>query len=208
MKGKTKHIIFDSYNVTSKENMEGAKETILENMFFNCNSEGYIEVEDNFGVMVKINRDDYAKTITDDRLYDECYEENNFWWEDSYSELKRVNEGSLIAIANVGRWNGNFSGYKEVKSLQDTLYSNCDYQELYLDSNGDLHKSESHHDGSNSILYRYWKEGLTDTQKENFMDKIYNGTCTQKDITRYTRKAGLEIARVFGWKVRGIKKVA
>ena len=122
--------------------------------------------------------------------------------------LCRLDEGNgLIAIADVGRWNGRFSGYKEIKQLVTVLYTSCDYERVYVDSNGDLRKEETHHDGSNSILYRYWKDGVTQEQKDNFMDKIYNGKCTQRDITRYTRKAGIEISCYYGWKVRGTKKL-
>jgi hypothetical protein len=141
-----------------------------------------------------------------------CYENEKIWFEDEQYELKMCSEGPVIAIAQLGRWNGTFTGYKELQSLGAVLYSSCDYERVYVDSNGDLRKEESHHDGSNSILYRYWKDGLTEEQKENFLDKIYNGKCTQKDITRYTRKAGLGIANAYGWTVRGgenkYKKVA
>lgn len=204
----TTHTIYSTYDMYSKENMEEARENILENVFFDCNEDGSITVTDNYGKEVTVTREEYSKTITEEKLYDECNFNNQIWFEDTQSELKCCDRGELIAIANIGRWNGLYSGYKVIKSLPDVLYSDCDYEELYVDSNGDLHKSESHHDGSNSILYRYWKEGLSDNQKENFLDKIYNGSCSQKDITRYTRKAGTEIAELFGWKVRGIKKVA
>lgn len=81
--------------------------------------------------------------------------------------------------------------------------STSDYGlELYVDSNGNLRRTTSHHDGDNYVLYRYWKEGLTERQKENFLLKVYNGNYTQRDITRYTCKAGLELADTFGWKVR------
>ena len=202
------HTIYSTYDMYSKENMEEARENILENVFFDCNEDGSITVTDNYGKEVTLTREEYSKTITEEKLYDECNFNNQIWFEDTQRELCNADRGELIAIADLGRWNGRCSGYKVIKSLPDVLYSNCDDEELYVDSNGDLHKSESHHDGSNSILYRYWKEGLSDTQKENFLDKIYNGNCTQKDITRYTRKAGLEIAELFGWRVRGAKKIA
>lgn len=158
---------------------------------------------DNYGKEVKLTREEYEKSLTDDDITDECNFLDSIWFDDEKQELRRVSEGSVIAIADIGRWNGRASGYKELKSLEEVMYSECDYERLYVDSNGDLRKSESHHDGSNSILYRYWKDGLTDQQRENFLYKIYNGECTAKDITRYTRKAGLGIANAYGWTVRG-----
>ena len=38
-----------------------------------------------------------------------------------------------------------------------------------------------------------------DVQKENFLDKIYRGVATRKDITRYTRKIDTDIAKIYGW---------
>ena len=199
----TKYTIYSNYDVTSKENMEQARENLVENMFWNCNEDGTITVTDNYNKEVTLTREEYSNSLTDEKIYDECYFMDSTWFDAEKSELKRVSEGEIVAIADVGRWNGTFSGYKTLKSLEETLYSSCDYEELYVDSNGDIRKSESHHDGNNSILYRYWKDGLTDDQKENFLSKIYAGECTQKDITRYTRKAGIAIANAFGWTVRG-----
>lgn len=213
MRTLKEYTIYDSYDTISDENMKQAKENLIENMFFDADEDGLVEVTDNYGKEVKISREEYEKTITEEKLFDECYFMEQTWFEDEQGELARVDEGcGLIAIADLGRWNGRCGGYKEVKNLKDVMYTSCDYERVYVDSNGDLRKEESHHDGSNSILYRYWKEGLTEEQRENFMSKIYNGSCTQKDITRYTRKAGLGIANAFGWTVRGgenkYKKVA
>lgn len=203
-----KYIIYSSYDMYSEEKMKEARESIIGNMFFNADEEGKITVTDNYGKEVTLTREEYSKTITEERLYDECNFDNQLWCDDTETELCHCDRGELVAIANLGRWNGRYSGYKILKSLSEVLCTGCDYEELYIDSNGDLRKRESNHDGNNSILYRYWKEGLSDTQKDNFLTKIYNGECSQKDITRYTRKAGTEIAEVFGWKVRGIKKTA
>lgn len=176
---KTKHIIYDNYDIYSKDMKDYARETLELN-----------EVED----------------ITEEDIFRECEESDSASFQDELSELRRHNEGELVAIADIGRWNGRFSGYKIIPCIADTLYSSCDYESLYVDSNGDLRKEESHHDGTNTILYRYWKDGLSDIQKENFLDKIYNGKCTQRDITRYTRRAGLAISEAYGWDVRGLKK--
>lgn len=203
MRTLKEYTIFDSYDTYSKENMDGALENIMENRF-QAEEDGLMTVTDNYGKEVRITKEEYKKTITEEDIYKECDFLQSVWFDDELAQLKEIDEGyGLIAIADVGRWNGRFSGYKEVKNLADVLYSDCDYEKVYIDSNGDLRKEESHHDGSNSILYRYWKDGLTVEQKDRFLDKIYNGECTQKDITRYTRKAGIEIANTYGWTVRG-----
>lgn len=211
MERKT-YTIFDSYDTCSEENMKEAKENIIDMAFDYADKDGLLTVTDEYGKKVKLTREEYAEHISEERIHNMCYENEKIWFEDEQYELKMCSEGPVIAIAQLGRWNGTFTGYKELQSLGAVLYSSCDYERVYVDSNGDLRKEESHHDGSNSILYRYWKDGLTEEQKENFLDKIYNGKCTQKDITRYTRKAGLGIANAYGWTVRGgenkYKKVA
>lgn len=212
MERKT-YTVFDSYETCSEENKKSAKENLVENMFMDADENGLVTVTDNYGKEVKISREDYEKTLTDEKIYDECSFMEQTWFEDSLAEVRHVDEGcGLIAVADLGLWNGRRQGYKELKRLEDVMYSDCDYERVYVDSNGDLRKEESHHDGSNSILYRYWKEGLTEVQKGNFLEKLYYGKATQKDVTRYTRKAGLGIANTFGWTVRGgenkYKKVA
>ena len=212
MRTLKEYTIFDSYDTLSEENKKYALENIMENRF-QAEEDGLMAVTDNFGKEVRVTREEFEKTITEEDISQECNFMESLWFDDERGNLDSVDENcGLIAIADLGRWNGRFSGYKEVKNLKDVLYSDCYFERVYVDSNGDLRKEESHHDGSNSILYRYWKDGLTDEQKENFLNKIYNGECTQKDITRYTRKAGLGIANAFGWTVRGgenkYKKVA
>lgn len=196
------YIIFDSCDIYSEEKMKLAKESMIENAFFDSDENGCITKIDNFGKNVILTREDFEKTITEKMLYEECQFMNETWFEAELMELKRVSSGGVIAIGNIGTWRGHCSGYKELKSLENCMYSSCDSERLYVDSNGDLWKEESHHDGSNSILYRYWKEGITEQQKENFLNKIYGGEVTSRDITKYTKKCGVDIANTYGWKVR------
>lgn len=199
---KRNYTVFSSYDTFSEENMKRAKDNLIENAFFDSDENDCITVIENFGKNVILTREDYTKSITEERLYNECQFLNDTWFSDTLRELKSVSSGEVIAIGTIGTWRGNFSGYKELKSLEACMYSSCEYETLYVDSNGDLRKEESHHDGSNSILYRYWKEGITEQQKQNFLNKIYSGGVTSRDITKYTKKCGVDIANTYGWKVR------
>lgn len=192
---KEEKTIFDSYNVCSEENMKDAKENILDYIFLNSDVQ---EMTDNFGKTVSVTREEYEKIITEDQVRSECYELNDLWLSDVKSNFSWISRGEVVAIADLGRWNGRFSGYKIFSSLELILYTSCDYERVYLDAYNNLRKEESHHDGSNSILYRYWKEGITEKQKENFLDKIYKGICTTRDISHYTSKIGNDIAKVYG----------
>lgn len=198
-----KYIIYDSYNVLSEENQQMAKNNLIDVKFFDADENDCITVTDNYGIEVKITREKYASSLSKEQIYSECYELNNMWFNDECRNLKACNENyELIAIASLGLWSGRRIGYKEVSDLADVLNTNCCYETVYVDSNGDLRKKESHHDGSNYILYRYWKAGVTEKQKDNFKSKCYSGELKKTDIIRYTRKAGVSIAASFGWNVR------
>lgn len=114
----------------------------------------------------------------------------------------RFNEPILV-IADIGRWNGRFSGYQEIESgnIADCLYTDMDYATWYVDKNGDFRCDAIHHDGTNHYLYRVYKENTTEFQRDTLKEKIYEGKATRNDITRTTRKLGDEIAKVYGFDI-------
>lgn len=113
----------------------------------------------------------------------------------------------IIAIADLGLWDGRVTGYKELKSsnISDCLYTDCDFAEWYCDAY-DFRAKMEHHDGTNYILYRMRKENISDTQWETFLWKIYEGKADRADITRYTKSLMPYIANVYGWKYRDYSK--
>ena len=128
------------------------------------------------------------------------YDINNEYLEDERVNLDIQLDRPILVIADLGLWNGRFSGYKEIGSgrISDCLYSNTDYCTWYVDGYGDLRCDAVHHDGANHYLYRTYKENVSDTQIENLKNKIYEGTVTRRDITRITRRIGDAIAEVYG----------
>ena len=145
---------------------------------------------------------------SENELITKMYEINNDYLDDERANLNIQLPREIIAIADLGRWNGRFSGYKVIESgnIKDCLYSDCDMNEWYVDKNGDFRCNAIHHDGTNYYLYRTFKDGITDYQIENFKDKIYNGKATWADITRITRRLGDEIGKVYGWKFQDKKR--
>lgn len=152
---------------------------------------------------------EYNPDVSDDELW-------RMMWEDNAEllECERMNldidvpEG-IIAIADLGLWDGRRKGYKEVGyNINECLYgnvrgqSNCTW---YVDDLGDLACEESHHDGQNYYIYRAWKPGVTYDHQDALLNKLYYGTATRRDITRYTRRLGDDIAEVYGWNIRGHK---
>lgn len=109
----------------------------------------------------------------------------------------------ILVIADLGRWNGRFPGYKEIDSgnIRDCLYSDTDYSTWYVDKLGDLRCDAVHHDGTNHYLYRTYKDGVSEEQIDRLKEKIYHGAATRADINRLTNRLGDEIAKVYGWEL-------
>ena len=109
----------------------------------------------------------------------------------------------IIVIGDLGLWHGRVMGYKEVPSgnIRDCLYADTDFTEWYVDRYGDLRADAAHHDGTNHYLYRVFKDGVSETQMDNFKAKLSHGRATRADITRLTRRLGDEIAAVYGFDI-------
>lgn len=131
------------------------------------------------------------------------YEINDDYLEDDRINLDIKLDNPIIVIADIGRWNGRFSGCREIASgnIADCLYTDMDYATWYVDKNGDLRCDAVHHDGINHYLYREYKPDISEIQKENFREKVFSGTITREDITKKTRRLGDEIAKVYGFRI-------
>lgn len=147
---------------------------------------------------------------TEDELYYIMVEENAEYLQDERMNLDIQLSQEILVIADLGLWNGSHTGYRIIKSgnIKDCLYSNTDYTEWYVDTLGDLRADAIHHDGTNHYLYRVFKDSASETQRENLLNKIYNGCVTRTDITRLTRRLGDDIGNVYGWEFSKHKSAA
>lgn len=140
-------------------------------------------------------------------IYEFMYEVNSSYLDDERMNLNIEVSRPIIAIADLGLWNGRFSGYKELNScnIKDCLngFDSCEYHEWYVDDQGDLRCTAVHHDGRNYILYRAYRDDVTDEQIEELLEKIYDGKATQEDIDSVTCRLGNKIAEVYGWDLAG-----
>ena len=150
----------------------------------------------------KDDLEDYYPEATEEERYELMYEINDEYLWDERDNLDILLHDSIILIADLGLWDRRRKAYREIKSgnIADCLYANEDYITWYIDEYNNLRCEASHHDGTNYYTYRVWKEGITDTQKNNFLDKLYYGTVTSRDISRYTKRVGDYIQKVYGWK--------
>lgn len=143
---------------------------------------------------------EYPELSESDRM-DKMYEINNDYLDDERMNLNIQCSRPILVIADLGRWNGRFTGYNEITSgnIRDCLYSDTDYSTWYVDKLGDMRCDAVHHDGTNHYLYRVYKDGVSDEQIENLKEKLYAGTAARSDITRITKRLGDEIGKVYGW---------
>ena len=102
-------------------------------------------------------------------LYEYMVETNDEYLTDERLNLNVRLSQPIIVIGDLGLWNGRRSGYKMIDSgnIKDCLFSDTDYTEWYVDKYGDLRADAVHHDGTNHYLYRAFKDGVSDTLKEN-----------------------------------------
>ena len=145
---------------------------------------------------------EYPELSEDERIA-LMYELNNDYLDDERLNLSIQLPQPILMIADIGRWDGRYSGYGEIQSgkISDCLYSNLDYATWYVDKLGDLRCDAIHHDGTNHYLYRVYKPGVRESQIELLKDKLYEGKATRADITRVTRRLGDDIARVYGFSI-------
>lgn len=138
---------------------------------------------------------------SEDDLVRKMYEINDSYIDDERINLA-INTGTeIIAIADIGRWDGRYMGYSEIKSgkLSDCLYSPNDYSEWFVDKDKEFRCTDVHHDGRNHVLYRKFKENATEDEIEHLKDLIYDGRVTQEDIDAVTEPLGETVLQVYGW---------
>lgn len=137
-------------------------------------------------------------------LWNEAYEMNSSYLGDERMNLDISIPNGTIALADIGRWDGRVHGYKKIgNNISDCLYTEMDGVEWYVDTYGVFRARMYDHDGTTFVVYKAWKNNVTKEQKERVLNAIYMGSCSDRTLRRYTRNIGKDIAKVYGWKVRG-----
>ena len=114
-------------------------------------------------------------------------------------------EGKIVIIGDLGLWNGRRIGYKILShNLADVFESDCDNNCWYVDKDGDLRCTASHHDGTNYYRYRVIKPSFDEYETEGFLDSIYTGNVTEDEIEYYTEAIGKDVVKM----LTGVEEVA
>lgn len=146
--------------------------------------------------------EDYS-SLTDDEKYQLMCDLNNDYLDDERRNLDIQVGTPIIVIADIGRWDGRHTGYREISSgcIRDCLESQLDSATWYVDGKGDFRMDGYHHDGRNYYLYRKYREGISEEAIEDFKGKILDHTLTAEDIDRVTARLGDDIADVYGFRL-------
>jgi hypothetical protein len=181
-KNTNKHIIWSNYNLNLDDWIDDIKAVFDEQGF---------------------DYSDWTESKFHEVFTDKMYEANNEYFHDEQENLNIPTEGRIIAIVDLGLWNGRRMGYKfkAEKNIRACLSfdADCGYGEWWVDSHNNLRSRQTHHDGTNFLLYREVKPEISPEQLSNFCWKLYRGKATSKDITKYTRSLGKRVKDVYGW---------
>lgn len=158
--------------------------------------------EYNFDEVKKYMIEEYDyedENISDEDVWEHIYNDIDFDCENTLYNLDVDTEGDIIAIANMGLWNGRCLGYKilDKNNLKEILLcGNEDYNHLYYDG-FNIYKKAIHHDGTNYIMFR---EVRPDVNIEKLCDKIYNNEdISNTTLNRYTRSLRRYVKKIYGW---------
>jgi len=128
---------------------------------------------------------------------------------DVRTEFDQVIAPELIAIGDIGRWDGRYCGYHDIPdgNLKHCFFPgrDIDNAEWFVDQKGDLRSEQRHHDGTHYVLYRAVKGENTYEDTEHFKHLIWSGKVTERDIDRYTERVGDPIAKLYGWDIEPLK---
>lgn len=121
---------------------------------------------------------------------------SEYLWDERANLNKKI-DGRILAIVDIGRWNGRCSGYKILdNNISCILDTDCDYCEWYSDGYNIKFKGH-HHDGTNYVEYRVIRE---DRNIENLLRDIFYGEeISRKKLNYYTKSLHSYIAEIYGW---------
>lgn len=133
--------------------------------------------------------------------YDMMCKYNNEYLEDERANLSYKLNKPILCIEDLGLWDGRHTSYRIIDSgnIADCLYTDCEYAEWYVDSRGDLRADTIHHDGTNHILYRVFRNKV---DVDNFIEKLSRKEISVSQIDEYTRRIGDIIANIYGWDIK------
>lgn len=126
---------------------------------------------------------------------------NNSYLDDERANLDIQLPEEIVVFGDIGTWQGTRHGHKIIKSgnIRDCLFDGSDMVTWYCDRYN-MRCDTVHHDGRNHYLYRMFRRGLSEWQKDNFLANAFrDGSWNDRLIRRYTESIRPQVASVYGW---------
>ena len=145
------------------------------------------------------------KGLSHSAAYEAACESNTEWLYDVRSNLKMEVPNPILAIADLGLWNGRRSGYKMLSgsTVADIFTVHCgDFVTYYADAYN-VRCVDIHHDGTNYYVFRELRDPEGSCQP--LLDAIYCGKDYKALLKRYTKSLLPYVADVYGWPMAGRK---
>lgn len=155
---------------------------------------------------------EFYEGMSQNEILRAIYDENSLQLDDERRNLDIATRNPILAIANLGLWNGPHMGYKILHGNVNSIFSAAvgDRQTFFAD-NHNVQCDDIHHDGTNHYLFR---ELVGD---EQFCAPLLDAIIKCKNIgeikakiRRYSRSILPYVADVYGWPFSGrrLKEVA
>lgn len=146
-------------------------------------------------------KDDLAIQYPDEEGYDDderyrlMEEINDGYYEDEMITLNKEFGRDIIAVANLGLWNGRRLSYITVgTNLNSVLTYRCgEYVTWYVDED-EVKCIDKHHDGTNYYTYRLLNEGIGQFE---FNEYAYEHSLKEA-VEKYTKPIGHYVAEIYG----------
>ena len=146
-------------------------------------------------------QEEYPDLEDEDEKYQVVSKLNDRYLDDERHNLSKEFSDNIVIIADIGLWKGRRKGYREIGNVLSDCFrfeKDCNYAEWFIDGHRNLRSRQTHNDGTHYLLYRVWKEGVTETMKDHFLDLLYYGKAKSADISRYTRRLGDQVYAAYG----------
>ena len=142
------------------------------------------------------NRGVSEGAVTDNEVYEFIRSESELNFECEQMNLDVALEGKILAIADMGLWNGRTWGYSLLGSNLSNIMTSGNGDSFSIFSDGkDIRKISQHHDGTNYIIYREVREGVNIS---GLTVRIYNNeTIDRKTLNRYTKSLLPAVVKIY-----------
>lgn len=130
-------------------------------------------------------------------IYDSMAENDDVWFEDEEKNLDEnlPNGQIIIAYASLGLWDGRHVGGgivgRNISNILLQAYENKWYCDRY-----NVRCIQSHHDGTNYILYRIVPDIYT---AQRILNRCIDEKWNESKFRKNTRSLRPYVAKIYGW---------